>query len=261
MITNLTKFKQDWGELVGQLTKREIKARYKQSILGYAWIILVPLVRLIVMTLVFSVFFKVDTGDIPYAIFLFVGLVPWMFTSNGISAATSSLNANASLITKIKMPRIIFPLSAVMVVLVDLGLSALVLFAMLLIFSMPVYLTWLWVPIIFGVQFILVLGVGLFLAAANIFYRDVQNMLELFLLVWMYLSPIIYPPEFIPEQYRSLFNLNPMMGIVNSYRNTILHGMNPPWESFIYAIVISLLIFVFAFKYFKSKEKFFADVV
>ena len=254
-------FWQNWGELIGQLTLREIKARYKQSILGYAWVILVPLVRLVVMSVVFSFFFRIKTGDIPYPLFLFAALVPWMFTSNAISAAAGSLIANSSLITKIKMPRVIFPLSAILVKMVDLGLSALVLVGLVLFFGSAVKLTWMWVPLIFGVQMMLVLGVSLFLAAANVFYRDVENLLELFLMVWMYLSPVIYPPEMIPEQWRSLFNLNPMMGIVNAYRNTILHGVNPPWNSFGYAVIVSVVIFVLGYRFFKRKEKYFADVI
>lgn len=261
MTLPLIPFMHEWGELINQLIKREIKARYKQSILGYAWVLLVPLVRLIVLTLVFSVFFRVDTGEIPYAIFLFVGLIPWMFVSNAISASSGSLIANSSLITKIKMPRVIFPLAAVNVKLVDLSLSALVLLAMMLAYQMPVYITILWVPVIFAIQYLLILGISLFMAAANVFYRDIENMLELFLMSWMYLTPVIYPPEFIPEQYRTFFNLNPMTGIINSYRSVILYGLNPPRESFLFALVISVIIFIFSLWFFKGREKYFADVL
>lgn len=261
MTLPLIPFWHEWGELINQLTKREIKARYKQSILGYAWVLLVPLVRLIVLTLVFSVFFRVDTGETPYAVFLFVGLVPWMFLANAISASSGSLIANASLITKIKMPRIIFPLSAVNVKLVDLVLSALVLLGLMVLYRMPIYITYLWVPVIFLVQYVLVLGISWFMSAANVFYRDIENMLELFLMSWMYLTPVLYPPEFIPEQYRTLFNLNPMTGIINSYRSVLLYGLNPPRESFLFALVISVIIFIFSLWFFKGREKYFADVL
>lgn len=255
------RFLDQWGELIQQLTLREIKARYKQSILGYAWVLLVPLLRLTVMSVVFSYFFRVNTGDIPYPLFLFAALVPWTFMSSSISVATGSLMANASLITKIRMPRIIFPLSSVLVKLVDLGLSALVLVAMIFMFGQQAYITWLWIPLIFGVQMVLVLGVSFLLSAANVFWRDVENLLEVFLLLWMYLSPVIYPPEFVPEQWRSLMSLNPMFGIINAYRNTILHGVNPPLASFGYAVVVSVIVFMVGFLFFKAREKYFADVI
>lgn len=251
----------EWGELVQQLTMREIKARYKQSFLGYAWIIFVPILNLTVLTLVFSYFFRVPTGDIPYPLFLFTALVPWTFTANAITGATGSLVGNANLITKIKLPRSIFPLAATLVKLVDLGLSTIVLFVLLFLLGGTIYPTILWVPLIFGVQFTLVLGLSMILSAVNVFYRDVENVLGVFLLVWMYLTPVIYPPEMIPPQLRMIFNLNPMTGIINAYRNTILHGVNPPWESFLYAVVISVLIFVGGAYFFRRTSRYFADVI
>lgn len=254
-------FFRQWGELIQQLTLREIKARYKQSVLGYAWVLLVPLLRLTVMSVVFSYFFRVDTGHVPYPLFLFAALVPWTFLASAVTAATGSLIANASLITKIKMPRIIFPLAAVMVKMVDLGLSALVLMGMIFLLGQQAYFTWLWIPVILGVQLMLVLGMSFLLAAANVFWRDVENLMEVFLMMWMYLSPVIYPPEFVPEGWRALMNLNPMFGIINAYRNTLLFGVNPPWLSFSYAVGVSLFVFVIGYSYFKRKEKYFADVI
>lgn len=251
----------EWGEVIEQLTKREIKARYKQSFLGYAWIIFVPILNLTVLTLVFSYFFRVPTGDIPYPLFLFTALVPWTFTAGAITAATGSLVGNANLITKIKLPRSIFPLSATLVKLVDLGLSAVVLLILILIMGQPIYPTILWVPVIFFVQFLMVLGISLMLSAINVFYRDVENVLGVFLMVWMYLTPVIYPPEMIPPALRPIFNLNPMTGIINAYRNTILHGVQPPWESFLYAVVISILLFILGAYFFRRTSRYFADVI
>lgn len=250
-----------WKDLLGQLTAREIKARYKQSILGYAWVLLVPLVRLIVMSVVFSLFFRISTDPIPYPLFLFAALVPWTFTSSAVATATSSLVANGNLITKIKLPREIFPVAAILVKGVDFLLSLVVLGLLMLYFQFPLHITVVALPIIMVVQFILVAGVSLFLAAINVYYRDVENLLEVIMMVWMYLTPVIYPPEFIPEQYMQLFNLNPMMGIVNAYRNVLLWGVWPPVESFAYAVGISLLLFFTGFAFFKSKSKYFADVL
>jgi len=250
-----------WKDLLKQLVAREIKARYKQSVLGYAWVLLVPLVKLIVMSVVFSFFFRVKTDPIPYPLFLFAALVPWTFTANGIAAATSSLVANGNLITKIKLPKEIFPVSAILVKGVDFLLSLVVLVLLMIYFQFPFQLTLLYLPIIFLIQFLLVMGVSLFLSAINVFYRDVENVLDVFLMVWMYLTPVIYPPEFIPEQFRQLFNMNPMMGITNAYRNVMLWGVAPPLESFGYAVVISLLLFFGGFFFFKNRARYFADVL
>jgi len=248
-------------ELISELVKREIKSRYKQSILGYAWVVLVPLINLTVLTIVFSFLFRLQTGDIPYPVYLFVALVPWTFTANAISAATSSLVANSSLITKIYLPREIFPIASVLAKMVDLTLSALILVLLLIVFGVEPHLTLLFIPLILLFQVVLILGVSLILSSINVFFRDVENVLGVFLMVWMYLTPIVYPPEIIPERFISIFNLNPMMPLVNAYRNTILYGVAPPWQSFLYAALISVGMFVVGYIFFKNKAKYFADVV
>jgi ABC-type polysaccharide/polyol phosphate export permease len=250
-----------WRDLLDQLVAREIKARYKQSILGYAWVVLVPLIKLVVMTIVFSAFFRIKTDPIPYPLFLFTALVPWTFTAGAVSVATSSLMANSSLITKIKLPREIFPITSILVKVVDFALSFVVLFALMLVFKYPFHLTILLIPVIFLIQFILIMGVSFILSALNVFYRDVENLLEVFLLVWMYMTPVFYPPEFIPAQYQMLFNLNPMMGIINAYRNVVLYGVLPPAMSFGYATVLSILIFLAGYLFFIKRSKYFADVL
>ena len=194
-----------WRDLLNQLVAREIKARYKQSILGYAWVILVPLVRLVVMSVVFSVFFRIQTEPIPYPLFLFTALVPWTFTASGVSAAAGSLVANTSLITKIKLPVEIFPVSAILVKGVDFVLSLLVLAIIMVFLQAPRHWTVVLMPLIFIVQLLLVMGVSFFLSALNVFYRDVENLMEVILMVWMYLTPVFYPPEFIPAEFAAVF--------------------------------------------------------
>lgn len=250
-----------WKDLLRQLVGREIKARYKQSILGYAWVLLVPLVKLVVMSIVFSLFFRIKTDPIPYPLFLFAALVPWTFTANAISVATGSLVDNGSLITKIKLPREIFPASAILVKGLDFVISLGVLLCIMLAYRFPMHVTFLLVPAIALVQFLLIAGISFFLSALNVYYRDIENMMEVFMMVWMYLTPVIYPPEYIPAQYQQLFNLNPMMGIVNAYRNVMLFGELPPVSSFGYAVVLSLLLFFGGYAFFKAKSKYFADVL
>ena len=248
-------------DLLLELIKREIKARYKQSILGYAWVLLVPLLNLVVLTVVFSYFIRVPTGGTPYVIFLFTGLVPWTFTVNSISFATQSVVSNTSLITKISLPREIFPVATILAKMVDFLLTCLILVLFLIIFDISFKLTMLFVPVIFFFHFLLISGISLFLSAMNVFFRDVENVIGVFLTIWMYITPVLYPQELIPPVFVPLFNLNPMMPIINAYRNTILYGTMPALQSFGYAIGISTLIFILGYKFFKNKARYFADVI
>lgn len=250
-----------YRELTEELVKREVKSRYKQSILGYAWVILVPLLNLAVLSLVFSVFVRIPTGNIPYPIFLFAGLVPWTFTANAISSATSSLVKNSSLITKVYLPQEVFPIAAILSKFIDLVLTLVILVLFMLVFGISYKLTLLYFPLVFVFQFLLVAGISFILSALNVFYRDVENVISVVLILWMYITPVIYPQEFIPEKFIPIFNLNPMMPIINSYRNIVLFGVPPAWTSFIYACIFSVVIFVVGFLFFKSKSKHFADVV
>jgi ABC-2 type transport system permease protein len=250
-----------YKDLLIELVKREIKARYKQSILGYAWVILVPLLNLLVLSVVFSYFIRIPTGGTPYVIFLFTGLVPWTFTANSISFATQSVIANTSLITKIYLPREVFPIATILAKMVDFLLTCLVLVALLIIFGVSFKLTMLFVPVIFFFHFLLVVGISLFLSALNVFFRDVENIIGVLLTIWMYITPILYPQELIPPAFVPFFNLNPMMPIINAYRNTILYGMMPSWQSFAYAIGVSTLVFILGYRFFKNRSRYFADVI
>ncbi len=250
-----------YKDLFKQLTLREIKSKYKQSVLGYAWVLLVPLLNLIVLNIVFQYFFRVPTGDIPYPVYLFVALVPWTFTASAIASATSSIIANNSLITKVYFPREIIPLSVIASKLVDLFLMCLILIVFLIIYQIPLHLSILYIPLIFAIQLILITGISLILSSINVFFRDIENILGVFLSTWMYLTPIIYPPELIPANVRFIFGLNPMVGIINAYRNTILYGVPPPWISFSFSIIISIVLLIIGIYIFRRLSRSFADVV
>lgn len=252
---------QKYKDLFQQLTLREIKAKYKQSILGYAWVLLVPLLNLLVMNIVFQYFFRVPTGEIPYVIYLFIALVPWTFTVGSISSATSSIVANSSLITKVYFPREIIPFSIISSKLVDLFLMSIIVIIFLIAYKTPLQLTILYIPFIFLVQLVLITGVSLILSSINVYFRDVENILGVILTIWMYLTPIIYPPELIPANVRFLFGLNPMVGIINAYRNTILYGVPPPWASFSFSIIISIVLLIFGVYIFRRLSRSFADVI
>ena len=257
IMQNLMKYK----DLFWQLTFREIKARYKQSVLGYAWAILVPLLNLLILSIVFSHVFKVPTGDIPYPIFLFVALVPWMFLTNSIAAATGSVMANASLITKVRLPKEILPLTAVSSKMVDLFLTSIVLIIFLNLYHISFKPTLIFVPVIFIVQLMLIYGFSFLLSATNVFYRDVENVLGVFLNFWMYLTPVLYSSALVPENFRLFFFLNPMTGIINAYREVILYGNFPDWSAFLYSAFFSIILFFTGLSFFRRRAKYFADVI
>jgi homopolymeric O-antigen transport system permease protein len=251
-----------WRELLWQMVGREVKSRYKQSILGYFWVILNPLAQMLVMSFAFSIILRIPTNagaNIPYSIFLFVGLLPWLLFSNSLSSSTTSLVASSSLITKIYFPRTILVLSTIIAKIIDFLFAILVLVVYMIIYNIPITWNILWVIPIFFIQQIFTLGLSFFFAAANLLYRDIQYLLNMIILLWFYATPIIYPADIVPEKYKFVFQINPMAVIINAYRQVILGGGEPKYSSLIIGIIVSLIVLFIGFSYFKSREKIFAD--
>ena len=251
-----------WRELLWQMVGREIKARYKQSILGYFWVILNPLAQMLVMSFAFSIIMRIPTnaaGHIPYSIFLFVALLPWNLFSNSLSSAASSLVSAGGLITKIYFPRTILVLSTIIAKIVDFLFANIVLIIYMIAYQIPINANILWIIPIFFIQQIFTLGLSLFFSAANLLYRDIQYLLNMILLLWMYVTPVIYSADMVPEKYRFIFQLNPMAIIVNAYRQVILGGGAPKYSSLIIATLLSFVVLLISLSYFKSREKIFAD--
>ena len=251
-----------WHELLWQMVGREVKTRYKQSILGYFWVILNPLAQMIVMSFAFSIILRIPTnaaGNIPYSIFLFVALLPWNLFANSLSSATASLVGSSSLITKVYFPRTILVMATVLAKIVDFLFASIILIIYMIVYQVPISLNILWIFPIFFIQQIFTIGLSLFFAAANLLYRDIQYLLALILLLWMYVTPVIYPADLVPEKYRIVFQLNPMAVIINAYRQTILGGGAPNYSGLLIALLLSLIVLLFGLSYFKSREKIFAD--
>ncbi len=251
-----------WRELLGQMVNREVKARYKQSILGYFWIILNPLAQMLVMSFAFSIILRIPTNatdNIPYSIFLFVALLPWSLFANSLSSACGSLISSASLITKVYFPRTILVLATIIAKIVDFSLALTILVVYMVIYQIPINFNILWVIPIFLIQQIFTLGLSLFFAAANLLYRDIQYLLTLLLTLWLYLTPVVFPADLVPEKYKILFQLNPMAVIVNAYREAILAGGTPNLLSLSIALTLAILVLIAGFSYFKSRENIFAD--
>lgn len=250
-----------YRELLWNLAHREITQRYKQSILGYAWVIINPLAQLMVMSFVFSTILRVDSLGVPFIIFLSVALLPWNLFTQSLVSSTSALVGNSNLITKIYFPREILIYATIIAKLVDFFYSCIVLIAFFIIFRTSLSIHILWIPFILLIQLIFTMGLSLLLAAFNLFYRDIQYLLSLILMIWMYLTPIMYPVEMLPPQYRFIFMLNPMAVIVNAYRQVMLSGAGPNLNSLSIALGMSIAIFLFGFLVFKKLEGEFADYV
>jgi len=250
-----------YRELLDELTKRDIKQRYKQSVLGYAWVILNPFFQMLVMAFVFSFIMRIPDLGVPYSIFLYCGLLPWTLFANSINSATNALVGNSGLLTKIYFPREIFIASTLIAKVADFFLASTVFIAFMFYFHIPITWNVLWFIPIFLIQMLFTYALSLFVAAANLFYRDIQYIVGLVLMVWMYLTPVIYPTELFPPQYQWIFKLNPMAVIINAYREVILAGGMPNLRSLSLALIISLILYIIFYKLFKKLEGVFADVV
>lgn len=246
--------------LLQQLTIREIKARYKQSILGYVWILINPLIQLLVYSFVFSVIFRFPTGGIPYSVFLLIGLLPWIYLQLTLSASTLVLVDNSNLLKKVYFPREILPYSVVFSKLVDFLLASLILIVFMIFYQIPFELSIIFIVPIFFIQIIMMSGLAFVLSASNLFYRDIQYVANLALLMWMYLTPVVYPLSLIPKNYVWLYKLNPMVGIIEGYRSAVF---NKPFDTgtILWSAIISFAILIFGFWMFKKSEKVFADIV
>ncbi|GBE05806.1 teichoic acid translocation permease protein TagG [bacterium BMS3Abin10] len=250
-----------YRELLLNIAVREIKIRYKQSVLGIFWTILQPLLMMAIFTLIFSRFARIPSDGLPYPVFSYTALLPWTFFATSLSFAIPSLVTNSSLLTKIYFPREIFPMASILAATVDFFIAGVV-FSVILIFygiSVTPYALYI-IPIVF-VQVMFTLAVALFASAMNVYYRDIRYALPFFIQIWMFLCPIIYPVSLVPERFRTLYMLNPMAPIIDGYRNVLLKGAPPEYGYLGIAAVITLVMLFLSYKYFKKVEMSFADKI
>jgi lipopolysaccharide transport system permease protein len=247
-------------ELLYFLVWRDLKVRYKQTILGASWVILQPLL----MTLVFAVFLgkiaRVPSGSVPYVLFLYSGLLPWTFFSNAVSSSSHSLIASAHMITKVYFPRSIVPAAALLVRLSDFLIASVTLIILMLYYSQPFTWAILIAPLLMLHLTLLALGLGLWFSALNVKYRDIGTALPVLLQLWMFASPIIYPSSLVPQQWKWTYDLNPLAGIIEGFRASIL-GLGFNWRSLMISAAITLALLVYSTYAFKHLEDEFADVV
>jgi len=248
-------------DLLWSWTGRNIRARYQQSALGWLWAIFQPAAQVAIFTVIFTLVVPVDTGDIPYPVFSYVAIVPWTLLAASLTDISQTIVVNMGLVTKIYFPREVLPIAAVLARLMDFGVAAGLLVILMLYYQAPLFPSGLlFLPLILAIQLILILGLGLASAAANVFFRDVQSLLTLGLQLWFYASPIIYPVSMVPERLRPLYFLNPMAGVLEAYRDVLLNGQFPgPY--LISSAIVALAVFLAGYWFFKRVEFQFADIV
>ena len=256
------KFRDLWEyrELLYFLMWRDIKVRYKQTVLGATWAIIQPLVTMIVFTYFFGILARVPTDGIPYPIFFYTGLLIWTFFSNAVSTGANSLVGNTNLITKVYFPRLIIPSASVGAGLMDFAIASFLLVGLLIYYDFPVTLSYLMLVPVILVTTLFALGMAVWLSALNVRYRDIRYALPFVMQIWLFVSPIIYPASLVPEQWRWILALNPMTGIIEGFRSA-LFDKEIHWWSLGYSTLFTLGLFVYASYSFRRMEKKFAEYI
>ena len=244
-------------ELLYFLTWRDVKVRYKQTLLGATWALLQPLLLMLIFTFVFGRLVGVKSEGVPYPLFAYAGLLPWMFFANAVTNSGNSLIGNTNLIKKVYFPRIIIPAAAVAAGLVELGIGFLLLIVLMFYYGVGLHLSLLLLPFLIALVTLLALGVGMWTSALNVKYRDVRYALPFLMQVWLFASPVIYP---VPERWRWLLALNPITGIIQGFRGAFF-GRPVEWGTLALSVVITLLILVYSTFAFSRMERSFADVI
>jgi lipopolysaccharide transport system permease protein len=250
-----------YWELLMNLTKREVKGRYSQSFFGVAWAIAQPLATMAVFTLVFARLAKMDSNGAPYPLFAFAALVPWFFFMNSVSSGTLSLITYRNIVTKTYFPREIIPLAQVCSRFIDFFAAA-ALYALLMVaYGAGVGVWGLMAPLFFLLLILFTVGLTFATSAMNVFYRDVNPVVQIALQLWLYLTPVAYPLAIVPDRFRLLFVLNPLSAIVEGFRAAVVFNRAPDWTITAVSTSIILAVFVSACVMFKRMDKYFADVI
>ena len=258
----LVSLKDLWAyrELLFFLTWRDVKVRYKQTALGAAWAILQPLFMMIIFTIFFGRLAGVDSAGIPYPLFALAGLVPWTFFSNAITASGNSLVGSANLISKVYFPRLIVPAAAMLAGLVDFALAFLLFCVMMIYYGVAPTIQVLFLPVLIVMTALFALGVGTWMSALNVKYRDVRFALPFLIQLWLFVSSVILPSSALPQKYRWLLMLNPMSGIIEGYRSA-LFGLPFDWAAIATAAAIIVAVLAYAIYSFARVERSFADII
>jgi homopolymeric O-antigen transport system permease protein len=248
-------------ELLFFLIWRDVKVRYKQTALGAAWAIVNPVLTMIVFSIFFGGLAGIPSDGVPYPIFSLAALVPWTFFASGLTLAANSMVGDQSLITKIYFPRLTIPMAAVLSNLVDVALSFLVLLGLMRFYRISLVVQLMWLPLFVFFALVATLGVGLWLAALNVRYRDIRYITPYLIQVWLFVTPVVYPSSLLAEPWRTVYMINPLAGVVEGFRWTLLGTSAPPALAMMVSALCAVVIVASGALYFQRVEKSFADII
>ena len=259
-LINFRELKQ-YRDLLYFLVARDIKVKYKQTVLGGLWAIIQPFFMMVVFTLFFGKLAKIPSDGIPYPIFNYTAMIAWTYFAQAVSQSGNSIVGSGSLITKVYFPRIIIPLTPVMAGLLDFFIAFIVLLGMMLYFHIYPTIMVLMLPVLILLMMLIASGVGMLLAALNAKYRDIRYTIPFLMQFWMFATPIVYPASLVPEKYRMIYALNPMTGVIEGFRSALLGTVAFPTQMVLMSLIVSLILFLTGLTYFKQVERHFADVI
>jgi lipopolysaccharide transport system permease protein len=259
-LIDLKEIKQ-YRDLFYFLVARDIKVRYKQTVLGGLWAIIQPFFSMVVFTLFFGKIARIPSDGVPYPIFNFTAMVVWTYFARAITGSGSSLIGSANLISKVYFPRIIIPVTPVLAGLLDFSIALIILIGMMFYFHIYPTAMILLIPLLVVLMMLTASGVGTVLAALNAKYRDIGYTTPFLLQLWMFVSPVVYPTSMIPEKYRFIYSLNPLSGVIEGFRSILLGTVPFPTQMVVYSGLFGLIVFIIGVSYFKQVERTFADIL
>jgi lipopolysaccharide transport system permease protein len=249
----------EYRELLGFLAWRDLKVRYKQTAIGVLWAVLQPLAMMAVVTVFFGKLARLPSDGLPYPLFALAGLLPWNLFARVLAASSDSLVRDQRLISKVYFPRLIVPLSSGLAAVVDFMISLVLLLVLIVIYRLRPDASILLLPLLILLLLIAALGVGFWLSALNVQYRDIQHTLPFLTQLWFFLTPVVYPASMVPEGFRAIYAINPMVGVIEGFRWALLGTEAPPTGAIAFSAIVALSLFITGLVYFRSRERSFAD--
>jgi lipopolysaccharide transport system permease protein len=256
-------FRELWTsrDLIYFMAWRDVKVRYTQAVMGVAWAVIQPVLLMVVFSIFLGRLAKVPSAGVPYPLFVFAGLVPYTFFANSVSSATESLVTNSKLVSKVYFPRVVIPLAALVSWLPDFGIALSLLTGLMLLYGLIPGWSILALPLFAGIALLTATSIAVWLSALNVAYRDVRYATPFVLQLWLFASPIVYPVSLVPEQYRLIYGLNPLAGVVEGIRWSLLGGRSPDWALVAVSAGIAVVLLAAGMCYFRRVETFFADLI
>lgn len=250
-----------YRDMLKLLVWRDFSSRYRQSVIGVGWALIRPIVSMVVFTVVFGKMVGVPSDDVPYPIFNYSGMLPWLFFAGVLTTSSQSMTAGSSLITKVYFPRLILPLSKIVGGLVDLVIQFALLVFLMFYFQVEPTARLFAIPFFLFMAIVSALGIGLVLTTLSVKYRDVHHIVPFLIQTWMWMTPVVYPSSLVEEKWRFLYGLNPLVGVVDGFRWSVLGTVNPDWKMMTVSVTTSCTLLVFSLFYFRRSESKFADII